>query len=162
MSANKYLPYVCIIPEDDANRQLALGFRLHDTVDDRQFEIRAPAGGWQKVYAVFEEEYLKILRQSSCAHVVLLVDFDNDANRTEWFASRIPDDVKERVFIIGALKEPETLKREWDGKGLEQIGTALADECQRGNLAQWRQPQLAHNESELQRLVDIVKPILFC
>jgi hypothetical protein len=32
MSANKYKPHVVVLPEDDANRQLANGFLTHPVV----------------------------------------------------------------------------------------------------------------------------------
>lgn len=35
MSKNKYKPQVWVLPEDDANRQIAVGFSIHDAVKAR-------------------------------------------------------------------------------------------------------------------------------
>jgi hypothetical protein len=35
MSVNKYLPHVLVLPEDDANRQMANGFFLDQSFGDR-------------------------------------------------------------------------------------------------------------------------------
>jgi hypothetical protein len=44
--------------------------------------------------------------------MVLLIDFDNRENRLSYAQSQIPDDLKERVFILGVQSEPENLKRD--------------------------------------------------
>ena len=48
MSVNKYLPHLLILPEDDANRELANGFVLNHAVNSRAVQILPPAGGWKK------------------------------------------------------------------------------------------------------------------
>ncbi len=69
--SNKYRPHVVLIPEDDANRQLALGFRNHAAVADTVMDIMGPAGGWSKVLDVFECEYIPYLRKYHNAHLLL-------------------------------------------------------------------------------------------
>jgi len=49
MSVNKYLPHVLVLPEDDANRQLANGFQLDVFLATRRMQILEEAGGWQEV-----------------------------------------------------------------------------------------------------------------
>jgi len=160
MSVNKFKPHVWVIPEDDANRQIVGGFLLHDTVDDRAVGVRAPAGGWPKVLEIFESEYLPLLRESSNAHVVMLIDFDLNENRREHFEIRIPEEVRSRVFVVGSKDEPEVLRREL-GMAWEPIGAALAQECHEAVFKLWRHPHLIHNEADLQRMVQIIRPILF-
>ena len=160
MMVNKYRPHVWLIPEDDANRQLANGFLLHDAVDDRKVNVRAPAGGWAKVLEVFEGEYLPLLRGSMNAHVVMLIDFDENENRKERFENRIPEELKPRVFVIGSKSDPERLKGELK-MTLEEIGGKLAQDCLNDAFKLWQHPQLIHNEREVQRLVQVVKPIVF-
>ena len=50
MGVNKALPHVHVLPEDDANRQLALGFFLEISPQrSSQIKILPVAGGWTKV-----------------------------------------------------------------------------------------------------------------
>jgi len=160
MSINKYKPHVWLIPEDEANRQLAIGFLNHVSVSDGAVGVRAPAGGWSKVLGIFESEYLPLLRQSNHAHVVMLIDFDEVEGRRDQFEQKIPKDVSSRVFVVGSKDEPETLKHELDWS-YEKIGRELAEGCHRADLELWHHAQLIHNASELQRMADVVKPILF-
>jgi hypothetical protein len=160
MMVNNCQPHIWLIPEDDADRQLAIGFRKHDAVDDRRMSIRAPAGGWSKVLDVFETEYLPRLHQYPAAHVVMLIDFDGAEGRMTHFAQRIPEDVRPRVFVIGPKNNPEALKRELK-MTFENIGRALAQNCLDGDFQLWCQPQLENNDAELERLVAVVRPILF-
>jgi hypothetical protein len=163
MSVNKYRPHVLLIPEDDANRQLANGFLQHYAVDARAADLRAPAGGWPEVLAVFEKEYIKHLRNYQHAHVIMLIDFDDQVeDRKSVFAARIPDDVKSRVFVIGSKDEPETLERQLSMPA-ETIGRELAQDClkKKDDLGRWGHPHLSHNRPELERLVRDVKQFLF-
>lgn len=161
MSVNKERPHVFLIPEDDADRQLAIGFLDHYAVADRFVDLRDPAGGWSKVLDVFEEEYLRRLRGSENAHLVMLIDFDEKIDiRRAQVEQRIPTDVRSRVFFVGPKGTPETLRREL-GMSRERIGNALADDCLKKEFELWRHPHLIHNKDELQRMIEVVKPILF-
>lgn len=44
MSVNKHLPHVFVLPEDDANRQLANGFYLAESLDVRRMQVLQPPG----------------------------------------------------------------------------------------------------------------------
>ena len=161
MSANRYKPHVLLIPEDEADRELAFGFSYHPALAQRILDIRPPAGGWSHVIHVFESEYVSHLRKHRGAHVVLLIDFDEKGeNRRSTCEARIPDDLKPRTFLIGTSDAPEDLKRELN-LTLEQIGTALADDCGRDDLGRWTHPHLVHNVAELRRMLPTVHPILF-
>lgn len=161
MSANKYKPHILVIPEDDADRKLAFGFSYHPAVADRAIDVRVPAGGWSRVLEVFEEEYIPHLRNFQQAHAVLLIDFDEKGeSRRGLCEQRIPMDLKSRTFLIGTSDAPEDLKRELN-LTLEQIGTALADDCGRDDLGRWTHPHLVHNLAEVQRMKRTVHPILF-
>ena len=46
---NKYVECVYVIPEDDADRQIADGFVLHPRVKEAPIQVLPPAGGWPKV-----------------------------------------------------------------------------------------------------------------
>lgn len=46
MSVNRHLPHVLVLPEDDANRQIANGFLLHHAIGNRKIQVLEEAGGW--------------------------------------------------------------------------------------------------------------------
>ncbi len=162
MSVNKYKPHLYVVPEDDAERQIADGFVLHSYVDTRQVQVVDPAGGWTKVIETFKAEYLTVLQQNDKAHVVLLVDFDmKGEDRLDRFKEVIPSDFCRRVFVIGPSDEPESLRRATNQR-YEEIGLALAKDCYDNETDMWGHPQLRHNDDQLKLLEEIVKPFLFC
>ncbi len=158
---NKYREHVYVIPEDDADRQIAVGFVDHHRVDVRRIQIMPVAGGWSHVLSTFREEYLLTLRNFPTTHVVLLIDFDGQVeNRKQEFEQAIPEDVKARVFVVGSCDEPETLKSALN-IGFEQIGKSLAEDCDKDTVDYWSHEQLQHNDAERKRLILTVKPFLF-
>jgi len=91
-----------------------------------------------------------------------MMDFDGNAERLSYAMGHVPDDVRDRVFILGARKEPQDVKRAMPKIGaLEAIGTALAEDCRTNASAIWNHPELACNSAELERLNAAVKPWLF-
>jgi hypothetical protein len=158
---NKHQPHVYVIPEDDRDRQIADGFLLHDQVDTRRIQVMPPAGGWSYVLKTFQDEYVGHLRANPQGHVVLLIDFDGQySDRRAEFEQAIPADLKPRVFVVGPRQTPELLRREL-GVSFEQIGLSLADDCHADTEIVWGHDQLKHNDADRQRLVQVVKPILF-
>ncbi len=161
MSVNKERPHVWIIPEDKANGDILNGFLQHYSVNVRAVGINPVAAGWQRVLDVFEEEYVQYLRNYSGAHVILLIDFDDEGeNRRSFCEHRIPDDLKPRTFLLGSSHNPERLRNEMK-LSFEKIGEALAQDCGREKLDRWGHPHLVHNLNELQRMISIIRPILF-
>jgi len=161
MSVNKYLPHVIVIPEDDANRQLANGFLLHQSLKNGFIDVRPPAGGWKAVFECFQRDYIKTLRSRTCRHLILLIDFDDDfENRKKYFESHCPEEIRERVYLIGCRSEPEFLRKNCR-KSFEKIGTTLAESCSRQEEGLWNHSALAHNQAELERLRKTARPILF-
>ena len=160
MSVNKYLPHVLVIPEDDANRQLALCFLDHEAVEARVVGLEKPAGGWAKVLELFEAVYLPMLNNSRNAHVIMLIDFDQQEDRRPRFDAKIPDDLRDRVFVIGSQDTPESLRSALS-MTWEKIGAELAQDCFNNEFKLWAHPHLSHNAKELERLVEVVRPILF-
>jgi hypothetical protein len=82
MRINKFREHVFIVPEDDAYRQVANGFIIHDQVDSRQIQILRSAGGWGKALDFVLQESQNI-RSNPLSHVVLLIDFDGDTLRRD-------------------------------------------------------------------------------
>lgn len=91
--------------------------------------------------------------------MVLLIDFDGEELRLQDAKDRIPGHLTERVFILGALIEPEELKKVLGP--YERIGKAMAQDCREGTDTIWAHDLLRHNANELARLRQVVRPILF-
>ena len=159
MKVNKFKPHVLLLPEDDANRRLANGFCL-SLPESTNIQILPFADGWIKVLYGFEKDHIRAMQKNRFRCLVLLIDFDNHVERLEYAKSRIPPDLADRVFILGILNEPEDLKRAGLGKP-EEIGSALAKDCREDTNRVWDHAQLRHNASELVRLREHVRPILF-
>jgi hypothetical protein len=158
---NKYMDHVYVIPEDDADRQIAVGFVDHPTVNDLRIQVMPIAGGWPNVLKTFKDEYIHLLRTYPKAHVVMLIDFDGVfTQRRELFENDIPDDLKSRVFVVGSRETPELLRNALN-KSLENIGESLADDCDAGTSEYWGHEQLIHNDPDRQRLDQVVRPFLF-
>jgi hypothetical protein len=161
VSVNVYKPHVNVLPEDDANRQIANGFLLDPSIKLRNIRILDPAGGWLKVLDSFLNDHIAYLQKWPECHLVLLIDYDNDVeSRTKQFVSQFPEDIRDRVFLLGTQSEPEPLRKEY-GDSLENIGKALAAECYRDETNLWNHALLAHNAAERARLNANVKGILF-
>jgi hypothetical protein len=156
---NKYLPHLMVLPEDDANRQLAGGFVL-GVRHDRRIRVLPEAGGWSVVLDRFLSDYVSEMRKYYERHMVLLLDFDERDNRPDQIRAQIPDDLTDRVFILGVQSEPEALKRAGLGS-LEHIGARLAIECREGKREIWAHDLLKINASELDRLQQVVRGFLF-
>ena len=158
---NRYNPHVLILPEDQADRELAIGFLLEvDSARRRQVRILPNAGGWREVVTRFNIDEAGKMRDYVERFIILLVDFDNKIERLNEVRVQIPDDLKDRVFILGALGEPEDLSKAGLGSG-ETIGTNLAKDCRENTDALWDHDLLRHNAGELDRLRKTVRPILF-
>jgi hypothetical protein len=159
---NRYRPHVLVLPEDDANRQIANGFITFSGIDPGRIQVLPPLGGWTKVLEALKRDQLADLQRFAKRMLVLLIDFDGDAGRLGEAISRIPADVQDRVFILGARTEPEGLKQALPGcHSYEAIGRALAEDCQANTRKAWVQPDLECNLAELDRMNATVRACLF-
>jgi len=160
VSVNKYKPHVLVLPEDDANRQLANGFILHPDLPARTIQVLEEVGGWLVVLTRFLDDHVAEMECNANRFMILLIDFDADPNRLQHAKGRIPAHLADRVFLFGAWSEPEALRRALAGT-YEQIGRKLADDCHEGADNTWRHELLRHNAVEIDRLRASVRPILF-
>ena len=163
MSVNKDKPpsRLFVLPEDDANRQIVIRFELNPNLNQRAIKVLPPAGGWKKVVDKFTKDHAAKMRQYSHIMFLLLIDFDNNyQHRLSYLQRQIPDELKERVFVLGVLSEPESLRRD-SKKTFEKIGEALAKDCSDNSDELWGHDLLKHNKTELERMVTSVKPFLF-
>jgi len=164
MAVNREKPHLLILPEDDADRQLANGFELE--VGKRQLQVEPIAGGWRHAVDQFLRDIQPSMDRYPGRHVVILIDFDekvagNYVDRLKRINETIHEHLRDRVFIIGSRKDPEQLKRNLGNSSLEQIGRNLAGDCRQGTRNLWSCDDLAHNAQELDRLCSAVKEILF-
>jgi hypothetical protein len=160
MSVNKHRPHIHVLPEDDANRQIANGFLLGMNVNDRAIQILPEVGGWQKAVEKLTKEHVPAMRTYPYRRIVLLIDFDRSEDRLSYVNNQIPDDLKERVFVLGVLSEPEKLRGDIN-KTFEAIGKALVKDCPDHMNELWAHDLLKHNEAELKRIIPSIKDFLF-
>ena len=88
------------------------------------------------------------MRQYPQSMMVLLLDFDECEERLIYVESHIPEDIKNRVFVLGVQSNPESLKRDIQ-KSFEAIGESLATDCAENKNELWGHPLLIHNKTEL-------------
>lgn len=150
MSVNRNRPHVYVLPEDDANRIVANGFYV-EIDSPRQVQILPVAGGWHRVLTVFTDGYAATMRANAHTHMVLLIDYDNSPTRLADVYATIAADVRDRVFVVGSLDNPEALKAAL-GESLEQIGRTMAQDCRDGSTHAFGHEHLRHNDPELVRL----------
>ena len=162
MSVNKHLPHVFVLPEDDANRQLANGFLSDHSLfgRTRQIQVLPVVGGWREVLNNFKSDHISDMDRNAKQFMVLLIDFDGREGRMEEAQRFIPEHLRERVFVLGAWTNPEDLRRARLGS-YETIGQALANDCREETETTWSHDLLRHNAGELNRLWEHVRPILF-
>jgi hypothetical protein len=157
---NKHLPHLFVLPEDRANTQLTNGFQLEmDSTRLGQMKVLEEAGGWRRVLEQFESVHAAFMDRCPNRFMVLLIDFDSSDTRLDDARNRIPERLRDRVFILGAWNEPEDLKRELGT--YEEIGSAMARDCREETDTIWGHELLRHNAIELARMRDQVRPILF-
>jgi len=160
VSVNKYQPHVLVLPEDDANRELANGFLLDQSLLTRKIQVLPEVGGWTEVLDHFRSDHVVGMDLYPNRFMVLLIDFDRDEQRLQIAKAKIPEHLTERVFILGAWSQPEALKKANLGS-YETIGLAMARDCHEETDTTWGHHLLRHNANELGRLREHVRPILF-
>lgn len=151
MSINKHLPHLLVIPEDDANRQIMEGFRNHLSIAPRKIHVENVAGGWQKALESFQDEHAPLMRKYDKRQVLIMIDFDEVGNRLARAKEYIPEDLRDRVFVLGSSSNPEKLSSALKLKK-EEVGTELAQACVTDSGEIWDNPLLSHNQSELARM----------
>lgn len=161
MACNRHRAHLYVLPEDDANRQMANGFTLHPRLRQTTIQVLPIAGGWCKALAALSESHISQLQTYAERRLVLVIDFDHDFDtRLERFRALIPDPLKDRAFLLGTLSEPENLRADL-GQDYESIGQNLCEDCVDDTSILWGHALLKHNQQELERLVEHVKPFLF-
>jgi len=161
MSINAYKPHLLVLPEDDANREMANGFLLDNRVLMCNMQVLPPAGGWKKALDSLQSKHAQGFLKYPERRLLLLIDFDDEVPaRQAYVRDHIPAAMRHRVFVLGVCSEPERFRAACNQK-LEAIGENLAKECAESRQDLWAHALLMHNEAELVRLETDVKPFLF-
>jgi len=161
MSPNKYEQHLLILPEDDPNRQIANGFLLNPALNERTIQVLPVAGGWIRVINEFKSVHVREMQRFSKRSILLIVDFDNQVEeRLLQIQREIPKPLVNRVFILGALSEPENLRSNLR-RSYEDIGKALSQDCADNTRTMWEHDLIRHNKNELDRMISFVRPFLF-
>jgi hypothetical protein len=100
------------------------------------------------------------MKRNANMFVVLLIEFDARQDRLATARDAIPDDLIERVFVLGSWSEPQALKQAGLGT-YREIGSKMANGCREESEKIWEHDLLRHNAPELDRLRRDVRPILF-
>ena len=160
MSVNKYKSHILVLPEDDANRQIANGFVNNSNVNQLAIQILPNAGGWEEAVDQFTDNHAPRMRQYPKRRMIVLIDLDKRKSRVTYVQEYIPDDLKERVFVIGTRNKPEILKS-FTRISFEKIGETLAQDCADNTNNLWGHEELKHNARELERMRESIKSFLF-
>ena len=116
-------------------------------------QVLEEAGGWIEVLDQFESDHIAGMDLYTNRFMVLLIDFDGRQDRLSIAIDRIPERLRDRVFILGAWTEPEALKRLGS---FETVGVALARDCREQTDTTWGHELLRHNAGEVGRLSEQV------
>jgi hypothetical protein len=160
VSVNKNKPHLIVIPEDKADQDIVNGFSIYLKTGERQLQVTKPAGGWVKGRNKLLELSNNRLQTNLFSHAVLIIDFDNYNDRGSEIMSQVPEGVRDRVFVIGVLSNPEDLKRSLN-KNFEQIGSQIAEGCKDSSIDFWQHDLLVHNIEEIRRLSGAFRDIFF-
>lgn len=85
------------------------GFLDYPEVRVQNIRVAEEAGGWQDVLSHFRLNHLREMRRFENQFMVLLLDFDGKRERLDKVKGEIPSDLRDRVFVLGTLTEPEKL-----------------------------------------------------
>jgi len=161
MGINKYKPHILVLPEDDANRQILNGFLLNPALNRSAIQILPCVGGWKKVVDTFKDVHIYEMQKYPQRNILLIIDFnDQEAMRLNHIRKQIPNQLISRVFVLGAVSGPERLKASLR-RSFEDIGKSLSQDCADDTRVAWGHDLLKHNESELDRMIQFVRPFLF-
>jgi hypothetical protein len=161
VSVNVHRPHLIVIPEDKANRDIINGFSEYLEINQRQFWVEDLARGWTNGSKRLDELARGHMIKYTHSYAVLVIDFDGQEDRGSKIRLALPKAVRDRIFIIGALSEPESL-RDDTGLSYEGLGRQMAKSCSESNFDFWqRQKLLRHNMQEVGRLSESVSKLFF-
>lgn len=160
MAVNRYKEHLVIFMEDSPYRSIVNGAMMLPNLNYGIIDLKQPSGGWLMVFENFQDN-ITLLQQYPLCNILLLIDFDdregdNNFNiRTEMFKEKVPEEFKNRVFLLGVNhKESEDLKRQFSVSNFEDVGKGLIEECPDESSGKWNSEYLRCNLPEITRMRD--------
>lgn len=170
MGFNRQRKHVLFYAEDEATSNLAQGFVESSKIDDSRCCVFHEFGhGWQST----EDAVTKVkMHRYPDTHLVLVVDCDKKGYaRIEKIKKDLGAiDCRNRIYVLGTAENAEHFSAMMASRAnvrrfsMNAAGCALADasfadeSCLTGV---WGAPELVHNKSELVRLCENTKDVLF-
>lgn len=160
MAVNRYKNHLVIFLEDKPYRDILNGIKLSSRMNEALLDVKEPLGGWGKVFDAIKVNESLLKKYSNC-NVLLLMDFDDQEknsqlsfqNRREKFQEIVPQQYKNRVFLLGINhKESEDLRRSFNHLCFEKIGKMLVEDCPNSDLSRWKNIYLECNIPEIERM----------
>ncbi|MDO4223899.1 MAG: hypothetical protein Q4D05_07730 [Acinetobacter sp.] len=158
MSVNRYQNYLMVLFEDNAYKDLFLGF---DFAWHKQIELKPVYQGFDDVYlqlTYHNSLICKELAKYPTAYVLALIDGDLDSqseSKIEQLKNALTQ-YQDRIFIIGSKYEAEHIKRAIIEQGKwKTVGQKLGQSCKNEACALWQNEMLAHNQAEITRLKQV-------
>lgn len=151
MSSDK--PYLIVLFEDGAYQDFFNGFRSHIRVT-RQIHAKPVLKGVEKIKHEISDEKsitLKEMKKYEAAILLVLIDSDKRESRVQDMMERVPDFIRDRIFIISSAKNAEKTNSFFGGGKKEKLGWKLAESCINGACELWREDPLAHNVAMIER-----------
>lgn len=159
MSVNREKPYLIVLFEDNAYKDLFMGFQFST---QRQVKQNTVYGGFKYIYLELTNNdslTLKELKKYSNAYVLAMIDADLDSqseSNIEKLKSSICTEYKERVFVVGSQYEAEDIKKTVIEQGKwKSVSKKLENSCINEDCGLWQDEMLEHNSAEIARLKKI-------
>ncbi|OOF45076.1 hypothetical protein [Rodentibacter trehalosifermentans] len=155
--ANKYRKHLFILCEDDINKEISKGITEQlDLNPTNIIHYEKIARGWEKCFSLLEHKYIPELLDIPERYLLIVMDFDGQFDERMNKFKLILDnssELSERVFLVGAAAEPETLKANLKLSGHnDDVGRQLFDDCNAESSQYWCSSELVHNKDEIERL----------
>lgn len=159
---NKYKDHLIIVAEDEALHAVVNGFLLNNSINTNTCKLMPYSRGWTKV----EDQtsgYSRDLEKTPCRRVLFVIDFDKNGKRLNRFKCKFPQELHDRMFVIGPWSNVENLKTCLGSQSCENVGRTLSEACPINSkkTGAWSCKELSHITSEAQRLCENVKNFLF-
>lgn len=164
MSINRYQDYLIVLFEDNAYKDIFLGFSFSK---NKQILLKPVCQGFGDVFLQLSDKGSLILKELNMYHhayVLACIDADLDSqneSKIEKLKKSLFTEYKERIFILGSRYEAEHIKRFIIQQGKwKKVGEMLENDCKNEHYQLWRNEMLQHNGNEIERFRKIFHSFL--
>lgn len=156
MSVNRERPYLIVLFEDNAYKDLFLGFEFSF---HKQIQQKPVLQGFDDVLFQLTNSNsttLKELNKYPNAYILAITDADMDSHQEsniDTLKKSIKGIYRNRIFVLGSKYEAENIKKEIIGQGKwRRLAKELESSCQNDSCELWHNDMLKHNLDEIVRL----------